>query len=122
MEAEQFVQAADNALLRQPESDILVERIRYDLISELAASPPFLLGVEGGSTRQTFVAVESVAADPSFYSVPHEPDVDDGLAPRSVPEHLCRFAFWTTARARALDCCIGGQDPLGPRCLTESTL
>ena len=75
MKAEQFVQAANNGFLRQPESDILVERIRHDLISELAAIPPFLLGEEGSSTRQTFVAVESVAGDPSFYSVPHEPDV-----------------------------------------------
>src|SRR3990172_12458227 len=122
METEQFVQAANNALLWQPESDILIERIRPDLSTELATSPTSLFGKEGGSTRQTFVAVESVTADPSFYSVPHEPEVDDGPARLSVPEHLFRFAFWTIARARALDCCIGGHDPLGPRCLTESTL
>ena len=113
MEAEQFVQAADNAMLRQPESDILVERIRHDLISELAASPPFLLREEGGSTRQTLVAVKSVAGDPSFYSVPHEPDVQNYLARLSMHEHFCRVAFRTGARARALDCCIGGQDPFG---------
>ena len=59
MEAEQFVQAADNALLRQPESDILVERIRHDLIPELAASPPFLLGEEGGSTRVVIQAADN---------------------------------------------------------------
>ena len=120
MEAEQFVQAADNAPLRQPESDILVERIRHDLSAELAACPTSLLGEEGGPTRQTFVAVESVAADPSFYSVPHEPEVDDCLARLSMPEHLCRFTFRTTARARALDCCIGSQSPLWPRCPSQS--
>src|SRR5260370_6036866 len=103
MEAEQFVQAADDAFLRQPEPDILVERIRHDLSAVFAARPTFLLGEEGSSTRQTFVAVESVAADPSFYSMPHEPEVDDRLARLSVAEHLLRVAFRTTARPPALD-------------------
>src|SRR4030067_477759 len=121
MEAEQFVQTADNALLRQPESDILVERICPDLRAVFATSPTSLFGKEGGSTRQTFVAVESVAADPSFNYVPHEPEVEDGLTCLSVPAHLCRIAFRTTARAQALDCRIGSQGPLWPRCPIESS-
>src|ERR1700674_232582 len=115
MEAEHFVQATDNAFLRQPESDILVERIRHDLGTELAASPPFLLWDEGGSARQTFITMEFVAGDPSFYAVPHEPDVQNCLARLSMPKHFCRVTFRTTVRARALDGCIGGQSPLWPR-------
>jgi hypothetical protein len=64
MEAEQFVQPVDN--VSEPESDVLVERIRHDLGAELPASPPLLLWNEGRSTRQTFVAMEFVARDPSF--------------------------------------------------------
>src|SRR3990172_1409597 len=55
MQAEQFVQAADNALRRQPESDVLVERIRYDLSAVFAARPTFLLGWEDSSTHHTFL-------------------------------------------------------------------